>query len=285
MTIEQSSGRKLDFSEAAARRAALSEAIQHPMTLIPSASSFVVAFGLTLLCGVSAPAAAVIAGVGVVFSAANYAFQLKKGGYVQKYFENLRAEFERIREEKSAQLTLDLKRLKCRKGMEQVGQLEEKFNNLDEVFRRVLSENELTFSRFIGTVEQLYRSGLENLESVVVLLMNIDDIDKDDISERLDVLKKISTRTAAQEKTLTALQNQLNVFDETTREVEDLLASNEEALATMDKTGQVALQVKNRSSTQTPQEVMADAMQLLTQMIDRAKTSRTPAVMLEQTAK
>ena len=152
----------------------------------------------------------------------------------------------------------------------QVAQFEDKFQNLLAVFRRVLSENELTFSRVMGTAEQVYRSGLENLDRVVTLLLNVKDMDREDITARIAVLQQKPTRTHADDTSLKALQDQAGVFDQTVQEVDELLAGNEEALATMDKAGNAAIRIKDRSASQTPREIMAEAMGLLDQMIVRA---------------
>src|SRR5271170_3364745 len=54
--------RQIDFSESAARRAALFDIIQHPLTLWPPALGTAAAVGLTLFTAVSAPVAAALAG-------------------------------------------------------------------------------------------------------------------------------------------------------------------------------------------------------------------------------
>ena len=137
----------------------------------------------------------------------------------------------------------------------------------------------------MGTAEQVYRSGLENLERVVTLLLNVKDMDREDITARIADLEKKSPRTHADETNLKALQDQAGVFDQTRQEVDELLAGNEEALATMDKAGNAAIRIKDRSASQTPREIMAEAMGLLDQMIVRANNRQVPAIALEQDLK
>ncbi|MEK7641394.1 MAG: hypothetical protein AAB365_00185 [Patescibacteria group bacterium] len=284
-TSPQDGPNKLDFSEAAARRAALSETIQHPLTLIPLAVGGVAATGLALFASGSGAAVAAIAGVAI--AGLNWSVRFFRGGdaYMRKHFAQLHEEFERIKEEKSAQLASDLKKLKCKQGQLQVRQLAEKFENLVEVFRRVLSENELTYSRFVGTAEQGYRAGLENLERIVVLLMNTDDIDREEVGTRIETYEKaqlLRKLKASEERNLSALKKQALVHDQSTQEVEDLLAANEEALAAMDQAGAAALRIKDRSSSLTPKESMDESLELLNQMIARANKKREPAITLDQ---
>jgi hypothetical protein len=279
--------RALDFSESAARRAALFDLIQHPLTLWPPALGTATAVGLVLFGVVSAPLSAAIAVGGIGVGAANWAYRFfgKQDAYMQEHYAQLHEAFERLKKQKSAELAADLKKLGCKQGQIQVAQFEDKFQNLLAVFRRVLSENELTFSRVMGTAEQVYRSGLENLERVVTLLLNTKDMDRDDITARIAAVEAKPKRSHADETNLKALQDQAGVFDQTVQEVDELLAGNEEALATMDKAGNAAIRIKDRSASQTPREIMAEAMGLLDQMIVRANNRQVPAITLEQDLK
>ena len=279
--------RALDFSESAARKAALLDLIQHPLTLWPPALGTATAVGLTLFGIASAPFSAAVAVGGIGIGAANWAYRFfgKRDAYMQAHYAELHEAFERLKKEKSAELAADLKKLGCKQGQIQVTQFEDKFQNLLAVFRRVLSENELTFSRVMGTAEQVYRSGLENLERVVTLLLNTKDMDRQDITDRVAVLEAKSKRSHADEINLKALHDQALVFDQTVEEVDELLAGNEEALATMDKAGNAAIRIKDRSASQTPREIMAEAMGLLDQMIVRANNRQVPTITLEQDLK
>ncbi len=283
----ETASRPPDFSEKAARRAALFDTIQHPLTLWPPALGTVTAVGLTFFTAASLPCAAAVAVGGIAVGVANWAYRFLGRGdvYMQEHYARLHEEFEKLKQQKSAELAADLKKLGCKQGQTQVAQFEDKFQNLLAVFRRVLSENELTFSRVMGTAEQVYRSGLENLERVVTLLLNIKDMDREDITARMDALQQKQKRTHADDINLKALQDQAGVYDQTVQEVDELLAANEEALATMDKAGNAAVRIKDRSAAQTPQEIMAEAMGLLDQMIVRANNRPVPAISLDQDLK
>jgi hypothetical protein len=278
---------QLDFSEKAARRAAFFDLIQHPLTLWPPALGAAAGVGLALFGLASAPCSAAIAVGGIGLGVANWAYRFLGQGdaYMQRHYAELHEQFERMKQQKSAELAADLKKLGCQQGQTQVAQFEDKFQNLLAVFRRVLSENELTFSRVMGTAEQVYRSGLENLERVVTLLLNVKDMDRQDIAARITALEQKPRRTHADDTNLKALQDQAGVFDQTAQEVDELLAGNEEALATMDKAGNAAIRIKDRSASQTPREIMAEAMGLLDQMIARANNKQIPSITLEQDLK
>jgi hypothetical protein len=279
--------RALDFSESAARRAAFFDLVQHPLTLWPPALGAATAVGLVMFGVASAPCSVAIAVGGIGIGAANWAYRFfgKGDAYMQQHYAELHEAFEKLKKQKTAALAADLKTLGCKQGQIQVAQFEDKFQNLLAVFRRVLSENELTFSRVMGTAEQVYRSGLENLDRVVTLLLNTKDMDREDIAARMAALEAKPKRSHADDTNLKALQDQAGVFDQTAQEVDELLAGNEEALATMDKAGNAAIRIKDRSASQTPREIMAEAMGLLDQMIVRANNRQVPAITLEQDLK
>jgi hypothetical protein len=286
-TKTDTGNRSLDFSETAARRAAFFDLIQHPLTLWPPALGTAAGVGLAMFGIASAPVSLTIAAGGLGLGMANWAYRFFGQGdaYMQQHYAELHEQFEKLKQLKSAELAADLKRLGCKQGQTQVAQFEDKFQNLLAVFRRVLSENELTFSRVMGTAEQVYRSGLENLDRVVTLLLNVQDMNREDIAARLAALQAKTTRTHADEVIFKALQDQAGVYDQTGQEVDELLAANEEALATMDKAGNAAIRIKDRSAAQTPREIMAEAMGLLNQMIVRANNRQVPAISLEQDLK
>src|SRR5580693_3639704 len=196
--------RALDFSESAARKAAFFDVIQHPLTLWPPALGTATAVGLTMFSIASVPCSAAIAAGGIALGVANWVYRYLGRGddYVQKHYAELHEQFERMKQQKSAELAADLKKLGCKQGQAQVAQFEDKFQNLLAVFRRVLSESELTFSRVMGTAEQVYRSGLDNLDRVVTLLLNIKAMDREEIGARITALEQKPKRTHADDTSL-----------------------------------------------------------------------------------
>ncbi|MDD5165423.1 MAG: hypothetical protein PHG25_02715 [Candidatus Pacebacteria bacterium] len=258
------------------------------MTLGPVALGFVGAFGLTVFSIITGPFAAGIAAGGFLVGATNWAIRFFAGrdAYTQKYFAKLHEEFDKMKEEKTEQLAKDLKKLGCDEGRLQVSQFEDKFQTLVNVFGRVFSENELTYSRLKYAAEQAYTSALANLERIVVQLTSIADIERDDIESRIIALGKKQKRTASDERTLQALQSQALVYDQTHQEVRDILATNEEALATMDQTGVAVVRLKDRSATDSPKRTMEEATELLKQLIAKSKTSKiAPENLLEVDSK
>src|SRR5580704_1793200 len=94
--------RQLDFSESAARRAALFDVIQHPLTLWPPALGAATAVGLTLFSVASVPCAAAIASGGIALGIANWVYRYLGRGdaYMQKHYAELHQQFEKLKQQK-----------------------------------------------------------------------------------------------------------------------------------------------------------------------------------------
>jgi len=262
----------LDFSESAVRKNAFAETLQHPLTLWPSAIGVTVAFAAGLFASVSVPVVGLIALGGVGLGATNWAIRFfgGKDECMRKYYDRLHEQFEEMKEKKLATLEGDLKKLKCRQGYDQVSQFEEKFQNLLKVLERVLSSTELTFGRYKVTAEQVYNSGLENLDRVVTILTNINDIDREELGERIQTLQSLTARRKSEETTLTALKERARLYDESQDEVGNLLAQNEQALTAIDAAGMAAGSIRGTKSAAASGN-LDGAMGDLVSLIERAR--------------
>jgi len=277
MSIAKNGLNSADFSEKAASKAALSETAQHPLTIWPPALSVATGAGLVILGMVPVPVAVVVVSAGVVVGVTNWAVRFFGGktAYIQNYYARLHEEFEKLKEKKVESLKRDLRRLGCTQGFEQVSQFEEKFQTLMSVLKRILSEGELAYGRYLGAAETVYRSGIEHLDEVVTILTSIENIDRQDLERRMQTLAS-STRPS-DARLLTTYRERAKVYDDGERAVEDFLVCNEEALTALDKTAG-AVRMINVSDTSS--DHLKDAMADLLGLIGRL-TKRSPLVALE----
>src|SRR5580704_13784209 len=113
--------RALDFSESAARKAALFDLIQHPLTLWPPALGTATAVGLTMFSIASAPCAVAIAAGGIALGVGNWAYRYLGRGdaYMQMHYAQLHEQFEKLKQQKTLELAADLKKLGCKQGQTQ----------------------------------------------------------------------------------------------------------------------------------------------------------------------
>ena len=270
----QNGRNQLDFSEAAAQKAAFSETIQHPLTLMPPALAIMGAFAAGLFTAASAPVLGLIVGGGVVIGSANWVCRFFGGrdAYMQKHYDELHKRFEKLKADKADTLADDLKEQGCSQGSEQVAQFESKFENLRQVLERVLSPTELTFSRYLTAAELVYTSGIENLERIITITTTIADISRNELERRIVKLSARTDRASADERTLKTLKDRAKLYDDSKIEIDGLLARNEEALTAIDQAG-VAVGKINSSSANASGNLelaMGDLINLISRVNNRA---------------
>ena len=265
----------LDYSEGAAKRAALSETVQHPFTLWPAALGVTGAFAAFLF---SLPVWVFITSLGgVAIGAGHLAFKFfgQQDVFVQQYFAHLHEEFENLKATRMHELAPELKRLGCKRGSQQVSQFEEKFENLRLVLSRILSEGEMTYTRFLATAETVFKSGIENLDRIITILTNLSDTDREGLRREIDEFENNKRRTGAEDRMLAALKERAKLYDDGQDEVANLLASNEEALTEIDKAGIAVGRIKTSSANSDLESAMGDLISLIrrTNVRNDAKSS------------
>ena len=271
----QNGQNQLDFSEAAAQKAAFSETLQHPLTIWPPAFGILSAFAAGLFTAASAPLLGLVAVGGIGIGAANWACRYLGGkeAYMQKHYDLLHQQFEKLKKDKSGSLVKDLRKQGCAQGSEQVAQFETKFTNLREVLERVLSPTELTFSRYLSAAELVYTSGIENLERIITITTTIADIDREELEGKIVKLEARTDRGEAGGRTLKALQDRAKLYDDGEAEIAELLSRNEEALTAIDATGVAVGKItsSNGNTSGNLELAMGDLINLIARVNNRAK--------------
>ena len=85
-------------------------------------------------------------------------------------------------------------------AISQFQDVQEKIVNFRDVLGKKLSPQEMTFSRYMGSAEQVYLSVLDNLDKMATILESISTIDVSYIEDRLQALKKLKAPAAAMRK-------------------------------------------------------------------------------------
>jgi hypothetical protein len=192
------------------------------------------------------------------------------------YHKQLHDLFEKQKEERKAKLIENLRHseVECEEGLTQVKQFDTKFGKIQRVLLRKLNEGELTYSRYLGSAEDVYSSGLKNLEQVVTLRFSMDDknIDSDRETVRRLTRKKNSATglTDAESRKLAAAEESVRIYDRSAHDVEDLLAQNEEGLTALDKASAAIAKIDAGGEASALEFALTDLMQLATRA-DRNK--------------
>jgi hypothetical protein len=233
-----------DFSRKATQKAVLSNTLQHPLTLFPIAIGVLGTLGIVLF---QAPVLAVGAalggfGIGVGSWIVNYLVRNKT--WANRYVESLHKKIEAQKSAALEKIEQDLIHSQTVKGTEQFAEqgtaqfkmIQDCFENLRSILGEKLNAGELTYSRYLGTAEQVYLSVLDNLQNIATLLKSIRTIDRDYIEDRMSSMKALKKLTAADEQEMETLEKRAQLRDEQLKKIDTLLAHNEKALTELDQT-------------------------------------------------
>lgn len=263
------------YNEEVALRQVLGETLRKPITLGTVLLGTLGAIGTILFVPGGAVTGGIVfctgAAVGTIAWARNYFG--KRDTYLQQYHERLHEQFEVARKERLKNLQTSLKTggNQCEQGREQVDQLDESFQNIKEILTRKLFKGELMYSRYLGTAEQVYLSGLKNLEKIISIMMSIRGIDISELIHDIEELtpkQSTSKPTVAQQRKLTTLKERKKLYDDAQSEIDVLLAQNEEAITGLSQTSASIAHLDTGTSSRSV-STMDEAMELLNDFIAR----------------
>jgi hypothetical protein len=116
----------------------------------------------------------------------------------------------------------------------QLDDFKRKFETFVDVLDDRFNPGELTFIRYMSVAEQVYLSGLDNLRNAVISSKAIQTTDVNVLKDRLEKLGS-STNDEIERA---ALSERLRGFEETAKNITDLIVVNEKALTVLDSVTQ-----------------------------------------------
>lgn len=167
----------------------------------------------------------------------------------------------------TASLATELSGIADSQPLEQLIALGQKRAALIKVLDRRLDRSELTYSRYVSTSEQVYRSALDNLREVAVAIDSLGSIDTGYIKRRIAELDRAGGDTESAQRERDSLAQRTQLRDDQMARIERLLAQNEAALTTLDRTTSALADVP---VGQRPEDADA-AMAALADLADRAR--------------
>lgn len=175
-----------------------------------------------------------LAGIGGV-SLVSWPMVLSATGTVNRLQLSQRAHFDADRAD-LAGLTRDLEALSDPRPARQLKAIQEKRSGLVDVLGRRLDAGEMTFARYLDSVEQVCSSVIGNLGEVVVALRSITAIDENYVDIRLAELDEEASESSAAVREKASLEDRRAMQEAQERKVADLLAQNEAAMTAIDRT-------------------------------------------------
>lgn len=164
-----------------------------------------------------------------------------------------------------ARLAQDLTALEDPRPARQLKAIQEKRQGLVDVLSHRLDAGEMTYARYLSSVEAVHFSVISNLEEVVVASRSVAAIDDDYVDARLAEIGEGDD--AATQRERVSLEDRRRLQDAQERKIADLLAQNEAAMTAIDRT---TAALADAPIGRAPQDAEA-AMKMLEEMAARAQ--------------
>lgn len=265
---------KPDFSKSAIEKEIKKASLLRAGVLYPAAIGILgglaaVVLGPTNLVLGAALVGGAIAAVSLFF---NLTFGKQK--LTAKYLKQLHNQLAHQTSRSIKRLGHELKKVNELHGLKQLDLLNKKY----EAFKRILGNkfnvSEISYSRYMGMVEQVFLAALDNLKQAADITQGINVIDENHIRRRIQQLQaanqghQSSNQSNTQE--LDALVTRFELLQKQRGKVKSVLSQNEAAMTKMDEV-MAAISIIDTSKKQATMD-MEDAMKELESLAARAKS-------------
>lgn len=231
---QRKSGRQAlpDFSRKSISKHVAKVTAQKPYVLYPLAIGILGGLSAILL-GTSFLPALIGGGIGIAAWLLDNTLRKQKhsGDYVRKLHEMLALRTQ----ESLASLREELADVGEYSGLDQLERLRRKFEAFDQLLRRKLDPNELTFGRYLGMAEQLYLGGLDNLSTIANISRGLNAISEEHLEKRSGSLGRNGTLSENEQREMEALRRRRELVEGQKGMVDALLAQNETAMTRLDE--------------------------------------------------
>ena len=185
--------------------------------------------------------------------------------FFDQYRNHLRQLLDEDTERRRNELQQSLDAYGNRRACEQL----EQFQNKIKVFIEILDlkfpdKNQLTYNRYYTIAQEVFLSGIDNLNEVLLIHKTLDAIDMDYIDRSLQRIEDREQDAATKRERSSLLQSKQNYQDQQ-EDIKNLMAQNEEALSKLDE-AIVQVQDIKRSANNEGQLDMEASMEQLHRM-------------------
>jgi hypothetical protein len=156
-----------------------------------------------------------------------------------KFFDYYRDHLRQILDEDTERRRNELQRSLEAYGNKHAGEQLEQFQMKIKVFIEILDmkfpdKNQLTYNRYYTIAQEVFLSGIENLNEVMLIHKTLDAIDIDYIERSLQRLEK-REQDDATKRERSSLQQSRQQYHDQQQDIINLMAQNEEALSKLDE--------------------------------------------------
>jgi hypothetical protein len=182
--------------------------------------------------------------------------------FFDQYRDHLRQLLDEDTERRRNELERSLETYGNRHACEQL----EQFQNKIKVFIEILDikfpdKNQLTYNRYYTIAQEVFLSGMDNLNEVLLIHKTLDAIDLDYIERSLQRLEKREQDAAMKKEQSSLLQSKQNYQDQQ-QDIKNLMAQNEEALSKLDEAIVQVQDIKRSANNESQLDMEASIEQL-----------------------
>ncbi len=261
---------KPDFSKSAIETEIKKASLQRASVLYPAAIGILgglaalvlgptnLLIGATLIGGIIA--------AGSLFFNLTFGKQKLTANYLNKLHRQLALQTNRS----IKQLGRELSKVNESHGLKQLDLLQKKYEAFKSILGNKFNVNEISYSRYMGMVEQVFLAALDNLKQVADITQGINVIDEDHIIRRIKQLRGATSAAASNNQELDALVTRFELLQKQRDKVKAVLSQNEAAMTKMDEV-MAAISIIDTSKNKATMD-MDDAMKELETLAGRAES-------------
>jgi hypothetical protein len=185
--------------------------------------------------------------------------------FFDQYRNHLRQHLDEDTERRRHELQRSLEAYGNKHACEQLGQFQTKIKVFIEILDvKFPDKNQLTYNRYYTIAQEVFLSGIDNLNEVLLIHKTLDAIDIDYIERSLQRVENREQNAATNRERTSLLQSKQNYQDQQ-QDIKNLMAQNEEALSKLDE-AIVQVQDIKRSANNEGQLDMEASMEQLHRM-------------------
>jgi hypothetical protein len=183
-----------------------------------------------------------------------------------KFFDQYRDHLRQLIDEDTERRRHELQRSLEAYGNEHACEQLEQFQTKIKVFIEILDmkfpdKNQLTYNRYYTIAQEVFLSGIENLNEVLLIHKTLDAIDIDYIERSLQMLEGREQDPATKREQSSLLQSRQQYQDQQ-QDIKNLLAQNEEALSKLDEAIVQVQEIKRSANNSIQLDMEASIEQL-----------------------
>jgi hypothetical protein len=183
-----------------------------------------------------------------------------------KFLDQYRDHLRQLLDEDTKRRRAELQRALDEYGNEHACEQLEQFQNKIKVFIEILDmkfpdKNQLTYNRYYTVAQEVFLSGIDNLNEVLLIHKTLDAIDPEYIERSLKRLQDYELDPAVKKERNSLLLSRQQYNDQQ-QELKRLMAQNEEALSKLDEAIVQVQDIKRTANNESPLDMEASIEQL-----------------------